>query len=58
MTMKVPRQEVERAARIYKSSADAGRALGVAPGSFTRMCRVYGIETPCARGGRLKKDAY
>ena len=43
------RERVERAARIYASNRDAGQALGIAPGSFGRLCRRYGIETPQAR---------
>ncbi len=39
------RARIERVARIYKSNRDAGLALGVAPGSFGRLCRRFGIET-------------
>ncbi len=46
------RERIERAARIYASNRDAGQALGIAPGSFGRMCRRYGIETPQARRKR------
>lgn len=46
------RERVERAARIYASNRDAGVALGIAPGSFGRLCRRYGIETPQARRKR------
>ncbi|MFH1568685.1 MAG: hypothetical protein ABIL09_11870 [Gemmatimonadota bacterium] len=46
------RERVERAARIYGSNRDAGLALGIAPGSFGRLCRRYGIETPQARRQR------
>ncbi|HJP30299.1 MAG TPA: hypothetical protein QGF95_07065 [Candidatus Latescibacteria bacterium] len=46
------RERVERAARIYASNRDAGLALGIAPGSFGRLCRRYGIETPQARRKR------
>lgn len=48
------RERVERAARIYRSNRDAGLALGIAPGSFGRLCRRYGIETPQARGKRKR----
>ena len=40
---------IERAARIYGSNQDASRALGIAAGTFGRLCRQYGIETPYAR---------
>ena len=49
---RIERSRVERAARIYASSRDAGVALGIAPGSFSRLCRHYGIETPQARRRR------
>ena len=45
---------IERAARIYRSNRDAGLALGIAPGSFGRLCRRYGIETPKARRQRQR----
>jgi len=43
------RDRIERAARMYTSNRDAGLALGIAPGSFGRLCRRYGIETPQTR---------
>ena len=46
------RERIARAARIYASNRDAGLALGIAPGSFGRLCRRYGIETPQARRKR------
>ncbi|NKB70719.1 MAG: hypothetical protein GKR89_26920 [Candidatus Latescibacteria bacterium] len=46
---KIAKERIERAARIYTSNRDAGIALGIAPGSFGRLCRWYGIETPQAR---------
>jgi len=46
---KIARERIERAARIYRTCQDAGRALGITPGSFSRLCRLYGIETPHAR---------
>lgn len=49
MATKIDRERIERAARIYGSNRDAGMALGIAPGSFGRLCRRYNIETPQAR---------
>ena len=46
------RERVERAARIYASNRDAGLALGIAPGSFGRLCRRFGSETPQVRRKR------
>ena len=46
---KIARERIERAARLYATAQDASRALGIAPGSFSRLCRRYGIVTPYAR---------
>ena len=35
----IEKSRIERAARIYASNQDAGLALGIAPGSFGRLCR-------------------
>ena len=48
----ITREQVERAARMYKSNQDAGQAMGVHPRSFARLCRRYGIETPYVRRRR------
>ena len=44
----IEKYRIERAARIYASNDAAGSALGIAPGSFGRLCHRYGIETPQA----------
>lgn len=54
---KIARERIERAARIYASNEDASRALGIAGGSFSRLCRLYRIETPYARKRRRWKEA-
>ena len=54
MSTSIDRERIERAARIYASNSDAGLALGIAPGSFGRLCRRYGIETPRARQQKEK----
>ena len=46
---KIDRERIERVARLYASNEEASQALGIAPGSFSRLCRLYGIETPYAR---------
>ena len=46
---RIERERVERVARLYATSQDASRALGITIRSFDRLCRRYGIETP---GGR------
>ena len=53
----VPREQVERVARIYHNSGDASRALGITTRSFSRLCRQYGIETPWMRKRRSRSDA-
>lgn len=53
---KTPRHLVERAARLYASNGDASRALGLALGSFGRLCQRYGIETPYARRRRRRLE--
>jgi len=53
---KIPRDWIERAARVYNSNADASRALGIAGGTFGRLCRQYKIETPFARQRRRRRD--
>ena len=53
---KVPRDWLERAARVYNSNADASKALGIAGGTFGRLCRQHKIETPFARHRRRRRD--
>lgn len=50
------REELERAARIYHSNKDAGQALGMAGGSFGRLCRKLGVLTPQARRRRELRE--
>ena len=52
----IAKDRIERAARMYASNHDAGSALGIAPGSFSRLCRRYGIETPQARKRRKRSE--
>ena len=52
----IAKDRIERAARMYASNHDAGSALGIAPGSFSRLCRRYGIETPQARKRRRRSE--
>lgn len=55
---KIEPERIERAARIYASNDEASRALGIAPGSFSRLCRRYQIETPYARKRRRREEWY
>lgn len=52
---KIDPQSVVRVARIYANNKAAGAALGITPGSFARLCRRYGIETPYLRKCRQSK---
>lgn len=51
-----PRDYVERAARVYRMNADAASPLGITPGSFARICREHGIETPYVRRQRERRE--
>ncbi len=53
----IERQRIERAARLYSANEGAGRALGIDPRSFSRLCRRYGVETPYARRLRERREA-
>ena len=55
---KIEPERIKRAARIYASNQEASRALGIAPGSFSRLCRLYNIETPYARKCRRREEFY
>jgi hypothetical protein len=48
----VPREQVERVARVYHHNSDASAALGITLRSFSRICKRFGIETPYARRRR------
>ena len=48
------REQIERAARLYKRVCDASQALGITSRSFSRLCRKYGVETPWGRKRRSR----
>ncbi len=52
----VPRETVERAARVYSSNTDAAAALGIAAGSFGRLCRRHGIDPPSKDAGARTRN--
>lgn len=52
----IPRADIERVARIYKTNQDASQALGIHPKSFSRLCRQYGVETPYLRQQRRRQE--
>jgi|GEM_PF-682645 hypothetical protein len=53
----IDRVRIERVARMYASNQAAGQALGIAPRSFSRLCRQHGIETPYSRQRRERAGA-
>ena len=53
----IERERIERAARLYSTNEAAGRALGIDPRSFSRLCRRYGVETPYGRRLRERREA-
>jgi hypothetical protein len=57
MASGIPKEQIERAARVYKTNLDAGRALEISVHHFSRLCRRYGIETPYARRRRRSAEA-
>ena len=52
----ISQERIARAARLYASNRDAAAALGIAPGSFGRLCRHYEIETPQLRKKREARE--
>lgn len=54
---KVPKDQIERAARLYRSNKDASLALGITLQAFGRICRRYEVETPHARRRRRQNEA-
>ncbi|MBM3457509.1 MAG: hypothetical protein FJX77_03095 [Armatimonadetes bacterium] len=53
----ISRERIEKCARLYPSSKAAAQALGIAPQSFGRLCRRYGVETPRTRRGKKRRRA-
>jgi hypothetical protein len=47
--VKVTKDELERACRMYRNRSDAARALGVAPTSMDRIFVRLGVESPWKR---------
>lgn len=53
---KVTRNEVERAARVYRTNTDASHALEMAEKTFVELCHRYGIVTPAERENRRREE--
>jgi hypothetical protein len=43
------REDIERAARVYKTNKDAAAAMGMSMQHFGRLCRKFGVPTPYAK---------
>ena len=57
MSHAIPKERVERAARIYRSNHEAAAAMGIKPGSFSRLCKKYGIDSPTQRRKKAAESA-
>jgi len=54
---KTDRGRIERMARMCNDNTYAAQTLGISRGTFGRLCREYGIETPNARSRRRIEEA-
>lgn len=45
----ITQERLERVCRMYKTNADASRALGVKGSTVKRLCERFGIQTPTER---------
>ena len=57
LSVQLPKDVLERPARMYRTNVDAARALGVSTPGFIRACRREGVETPGERTKRMRKEA-
>ena len=55
--MAITVEQLERVARVYRTNVEAAAALGIARGSFGRVCRRHGIEPPYVRRQRERREA-
>lgn len=49
--VKVSSDQIRRVARMYNNTADASKALGIAPATFRRLCRKHNIKPRWDRNG-------
>ena len=49
-------EQVKRAARVYATNEDAGRAIGMTGSAFGRACRRLEIESPYHRKVRERGE--
>lgn len=48
------RNELERAARVYRTNKAAATAMGISATTFDKLCRKHGVETPHLRSQKVK----
>ena len=51
-------ESVRRAARMYATNKEAAAALGIGSGTFAKICRENGIETPHNRKLRKEREGF
>ncbi len=51
------REQVTRAARMYRDTGDAAAAMGITVKSFLKLCKRFGIEPPGKRRRREAREA-
>jgi len=49
MAARIPKEQIERAARVYRTNRLASNALGIHLATFSRLCREYDVVTPFER---------
>jgi hypothetical protein len=54
----IDKHRIERVARMYGSNKEAAAALGIQPGSFGRLCRLYDVATPIQRRRQKAQTRY
>ncbi len=52
---KIEPERIRRVARLYASNQEAVRLWALHRASFSRLCRLYDIETPYARRHRRRE---
>ena len=50
----VTREQLGRAARMYRTNRDATKALGIGNNTFYNLCREFNIEMPIQRMRRVR----
>ena len=51
----ISEHRIRTVARIYNTNRYAAEALGIAPGSFERLCKHYGVQSPAQRRQKARE---